>query len=293
MNVSIIIVNYNTKELTKNCIDSILEKTHGIEYEIILIDNASSDGSKDFFSQNKDIHFIPNQKNIGFGRANNIGIKVAKGKYIFLLNSDTYLLNNAIKEFFDYMENCSNNIAVAGTYLKDKNLKDNTSEVHYLYIGKILRNTIKPFLLQITKRNKIKVDKSDIQNDKFVEAVIGADMFIRKEAITQCGMFDENIFMYCEEIDLQKRFTDNGYKIKLITTPKIVHLEGSSSKKYSAQRNIMFMSGCFYYLRKHNPLWKYITFRILYFILKLPILFNNQYTFNDRIRIIYNNLTSR
>lgn len=266
MDVSIIIVNYNTKELTKNCIDSILEKTHGIEYEIILIDNASSDGSKDFFSQNKDIHFIPNQKNIGFGRANNIGIKVAKGKYIFLLNSDTYLLNNAIKEFFDYMENCSNNIAVAGTYLKDKNLKDNTSEVHYLYIGKILRNTIKPFLLQITKRNKIKVDKSDIQNDKFVEAVIGADMFIRKEAITQCGMFDENIFMYCEEIDLQKRFTDNGYKIKLITTPKIVHLEGSSSKKYSAQRNIMFMSGCFYYLRKHNPLWKYITFRILYFI---------------------------
>lgn len=293
MDVSIIIVNYNTKEVTQNCINSIIEKTHGIEYEIILVDNASSDGSKEFFSQNKDILFIPNKKNLGFGRANNIGIKIAKGKYIFLLNSDTYLLNNAVKDFFDYMEDSSSDIAVAGAYLKDKNLKDNTSEVHYLYIDKILRNALKSLLPQMIKRKNVKETISNIPpQNKYVEAVIGADMFIRKEAIVQCGMFDENIFMYCEEVDLQKRFTDNGYKIILIITPQIVHLEGSSSKKYSAKRNIMFMNGCFYYLRKHNPLWKYITFRILYFILKLPMLFNKRYTLNDRIQIIYNNLIS-
>lgn len=290
MDVSIIIVNYNTKNLTEQCIKSLLDKTNGLNFEIILVDNASTDGSYEFFSNRDNVTYIYNQNNIGFGRANNIGIRKALGKYVFLLNSDTYLLNNAVQEFFDYMESSDSNIAVAGAYLKDKNLKDNTSEVHYLKIGKILNNSFKSFFPFSIRKNYTKGVATPDKQNKIVEAVIGADMFIRKAVIEQCGMFDENIFMYCEEIDLQKRFTDSGYKIVLINTPQIVHLEGSSSKKYSANRNIMFMNGCFYYLRKHNPIWKYILFRILYFFLKLPMLFNNRYSFSDRIRIIYNNI---
>lgn len=293
MDVSIIIVNYNTKELTKNCINSILEKTHGVEYEIILVDNASSDGSPEAFSHYADIIFIPNKENIGFGRANNVGIRIAKGKYIFLLNSDTYLLNNAIKEFYDYMEKHSHEVGVLGTYLKDANLNDNTSEVHFLSIARIIKNSTLALLPCIKRKYNHCPPQNIAYKEKIVEAVIGADMFIRQEAIKHCGMFDENIFMYCEEIDLQKRFTEYGYRIMLIPTPQIVHLEGSSSKKNSAKRNIMFMNGCFYYLRKHNPIWKYIPFRILYFILKLPILFNMKYSMTDRLKIIYNNLVSR
>ena len=104
MDVSVIIVNYNTLELTKNTIESVFEKTIEVSYEIILVDNASTDGSVEFFENNyKDkIILIKNNENLGFGRANNKGIEIAKGKYIFLLNSDTLLINNAIKILFDF-----------------------------------------------------------------------------------------------------------------------------------------------------------------------------------------------
>ena len=86
MDVSIIIVTYNTLKMTNNCLESIIEYTQGINYEIILVDNASKDGSKDFFEKDLRIHYIYSESNLGFGRANNLGAKVAKGKYLFLLN---------------------------------------------------------------------------------------------------------------------------------------------------------------------------------------------------------------
>ncbi|GHT72706.1 hypothetical protein FACS189456_1970 [Bacteroidia bacterium] len=90
MDVSIIIVNYNTKQLTANCIDSVFHKTEGINFEVILVDNASTDGSKEHFRNDPRIQFIESDENLGFGRANNLGAKYAKGKYLFLLNSDYY-----------------------------------------------------------------------------------------------------------------------------------------------------------------------------------------------------------
>lgn len=120
MDVSIIIVNYNTRQLTSNCIESIFKYTNGVSFEVILVDNASTDGSIDFFTNDERIIFISSKENLGFGRANNLGYKVAKGRYIFLLNSDTLLLNNAIKIFCDTMSNVDGNIACIGTLLRDK-----------------------------------------------------------------------------------------------------------------------------------------------------------------------------
>ena len=104
MDVSVIIVNYNTIELTLNCINSIFTHTLGIDFEVIVVDNNSDDGSGEILRLDKRIVFIQNLANEGFGSANNIGYRYAKGKYLFLLNSDTILLNNAIKLFYDYAE---------------------------------------------------------------------------------------------------------------------------------------------------------------------------------------------
>ena len=104
VDVSIVIVNYNTKELTMQCINSIFNKTEGVSFEVIVIDNSSKDGSVELLSADSRIKFIESGGNIGFGRANNIGIKYSEGKYILFLNSDTILLNNAIKMMFDFME---------------------------------------------------------------------------------------------------------------------------------------------------------------------------------------------
>src|SRR3712207_2177399 len=102
MDVSIIIVNYNTCQLISNCIDTIFQNTDGISFEIIVIDNASCDASKSKFENDARINYVYSYENMGFGRANNVGMMLAKGEYIFLLNSDTLLINNAIKFFYDY-----------------------------------------------------------------------------------------------------------------------------------------------------------------------------------------------
>ena len=109
MDVSIIFVNYKTKDLTINAINSVIEKTEGVDYEIFVVDNASNDGSIEAIEQEfSNINIIKNPINSGFGSANNLAIKQAKGKYIFCLNTDTLLVNNAIKIMFDFMEKKEN-----------------------------------------------------------------------------------------------------------------------------------------------------------------------------------------
>ena len=102
--ISIIIVNYNTLHVLRPCLDSIIEQTIGIDYEIIVVDNGSTDGSIEELSSNSRVTFIPTGENLGFGRANNKGLEQAKGEYIFFLNSDTLLKNNAIKMLYDFAE---------------------------------------------------------------------------------------------------------------------------------------------------------------------------------------------
>ena len=101
MQVSIIVVNYNTKDITENCIASIITQTKDVEYEIILVDNASVDGSKEYFKNRKEICYIYSNENLGFGKANNLGAEKAKGELLFLLNSDTILIENSIKKMYD------------------------------------------------------------------------------------------------------------------------------------------------------------------------------------------------
>lgn len=232
MDVSIIIVNYNTLNMTKEAIDSIIEKTQEISYEIILVDNASTDGSIEFFENNyKDkIIFIKNKVNLGFGKANNRGIEKARGKYIFLLNSDTLLINNTIKILFDFME--KNLIcAVCGGNLYDKNLKPCHS-----YGNKIPSllteidqkfNFIKKIFYKLSNK---RVDFNYTNIPKEVGYITGADMFIRKSVLNEVGVFDEDFFMYCEESELTYRIVKNGYKIYSVPSAKIIHLESKSIK---------------------------------------------------------------
>ena len=120
MDVSVIIVTYNTLQMTDECITSIVEKTKRVSYEIILVDNASTDGSKEFFEKDDRVTYIYNEENYGFGKANNVGASVAKGKYLFFLNSDTYLINDAIDKLFETRLSMSKNVGFIGGVLYDK-----------------------------------------------------------------------------------------------------------------------------------------------------------------------------
>lgn len=227
MQVSIIIVNYNTLELTKNTIESVLEKTQKITYEIILVDNNSSDGSRKFFSSeyySKEIKFIQSEVNLGFGKANNLGINLAKGKYIFLLNSDTLLINNSIKILYDFMEE-NKDVGICGGNLYDENQKPAHS---YNVIPKWwfdIYEVYKKIYLKIFKK---RLDYNYTNKPRKVGYITGADMFIRKSVLDEVGSFDPDFFMYFEETELSSRIRKAGYFIYSVSEAKIVHLEGKS-----------------------------------------------------------------
>ncbi len=276
MQVSVIVVSYNTKELTTKAIQSVFDKTEGVEYEIIVVDNDSKDASVDELTktfQDK-ITIIQSTENLGFGRANNLGMKQAKGKYIFLLNSDTELINNAIKIFYDYMEQ-NEQVGVCGGNLYNKNNEPATSYCKYRksiisYIYWRIIQIISKFFAIFNKK-KFYCNFNYSNKVKKVGYISGADMFIRKEALEKSGLFDETIFMYGEDIDLNFRIKDCGYFIKSVPQAKILHIENASFK-IDNDENILKN----YRLRKHNEYKFYFkTFGKLSFFIYLEAQITN------------------
>ncbi len=290
MDVSIIIVNYNTKTITQDCINSIFEKTKDVSFEVILVDNHSTDGSVDVFSQDSRIVFIPLNENNGFGKANNLGLKKAIGKYVFFLNSDTYLLNNAIKEFYDFAEkHQKDNIGGIGCRL----LKPDMSYCHSYAVfpsfwGELWKPIILPLSLMLGKPYKY-LDKPEHDEDVFaVGYVTGADLLVRKDVVDKYGAFDPDFFMYYEESEMQHRWTKSGYGSMIVSAPKIVHLEGASyGENHVVERNVkkdlQVMRSLLLYMKKtlNSPI--YLLFRLLFFLVKLPFLVLSRLALREKL----------
>ena len=226
--VSIVIVNYNTYQLLESCVRSVIDYSKDIDYEIIVVDN----GSDPELSSKLDSVF-PNQvrtvlltENVGFGRANNAGIDVACGRYVFFLNPDTVLLNNAIKILCDYMDSHPT-VGVCGGNLYDADMKPTHSfrmllpsiwwEIDYhlgYFFGKLLWGKNLEFNYTETPRP--------------VGYITGADMMVRKDILDNVGRFSKHFFMYYEECELTYRVRKSGYKVFSVPTARIQHLEGKS-----------------------------------------------------------------
>ena len=256
ISVSIIIVNYRTPSLTLACIDSIYAHTKGVDFEVIVVDNHSEDDSVERLSKDNRIILIESLRNGGFGYGNNLGMRVAHGKYFFLLNSDTLLVNNAIKEFYDYAESYEPK-TLYGCYLIGD---DGTYRGSFPYFPAL---TIGAFFRRLFRKQNYTPDYTD----KEVECICGADMFIPRTAIEECGGFDENIFLYGEEGELQFRMAKAGYKRMLLSAPKIIHLEGKSLEQSDEKRKIMLRSH-FYVLKKYMNYPTYLLARMYYYIRK-------------------------
>lgn len=261
MDVSIIIVNYNTTQLVIDCINSIHEKTKSVNFEIIVVDNNSPDRSienlKTIFPK---IKLILSEKNAGFGAGNNLGNKYAIGKYLFLLNSDTLLLDNAIYEFFTFMEKTPN-AGVCGGNLLTKNLKPNMS-FHHLRPSLIL--SFNEFCFNIFTRILYKnqlyysFSKHPISVNGFIT---GADFFISKKVFDKLNGFDEDFFMYYEETELSHRVSNLGYKFYVLPYVKIIHFEGGSQAKSSInKKKWMEESKKLYYKKTNNKLYRFADF---------------------------------
>lgn len=291
MQVSIIIVNYNTKHLTADCIDSIIAKTSEVEYEIILVDNASSDGSQEEFSSDGRILFLEAGDNLGFGKANNLGAQHAKGDYIFFLNSDTLLLNNAIYEMWRYSEeHKEDNIGGLGCILCD----GNNQRCHSYAKLNTWKDIVKSYFIAPFCKSKAKeimaMDAEDESKDAFeVGYVTGADLFVSRKVIDECGCFDPDFFMYSEESEMQWRFKKHVYKNMIIKSPKIMHLEGMSQAKKKSptmKKIIMTQSSLYLYVKKTSSKFEYLLFQLLFPITRLPFLLLAKRSIRDKLMYI-------
>jgi GT2 family glycosyltransferase len=225
MDISIIIVNWNTEELLHNCLESINTTVSGISYEVIVVDNGSQDGSV-IMLQERHPHVIVarNTENRGFGAANNQALRIMTGQYALLLNSDTVLTENAVRELFTFMETHPEAAMACGQLLNADGSKQN-SIAHFPTLLTLLTNVP---LLEYLFPDRYPSKRYEHAGPIEVDSGIGACLIVRKKAIDEVGMFDERYFFFFEETDWAYRMKRDGWKVFHVPTAYIYHLQGQS-----------------------------------------------------------------
>lgn len=269
VDVSIILVNYNTRKLTSECIDSIFSYTKGVRIEVILVDNGSEDGSKELFSEDHRILYCYNNENLGFGPANNVGAKYAVGKVLFFLNTDTILIDDAISKLYFYLESQKNVVVCGGNLLTAEKEPSNSYERFFPSISYELNELFLkiPEKLFYGRNSKYNHKRKAIK----VCYVSGADLMIYRDVFNDLSGFDSNFFMYYEETDLCKRAMKHG-DVYSYPLAQIIHYGGRSSKDSlvipSENKLRIQANSRDYYLNKH---FSKSYLNIYYFISKLRV----------------------
>lgn len=228
--VSFVIVNYGTMHLVGNLIRSVRTYTKA-DYEIILVDNDEDSGHNTAAPQfEADIIYISVGRNIGFGAANNLGAKAAGGRYLFFLNPDTRLLNDAAEVFVRFMDdpaNCS--VGCCGGDLVTDNMEKQVCYGNFPSLaGVVAELGFYRFFRRAYRQRLALAVQSNGSKPKTVDYISGADLFVRREVFERLGGFDIDFFLYFEETDLAFRMKKFGYEIMLIPSVRIVHLEGGA-----------------------------------------------------------------
>ena len=255
VDISIIIVNYNVQQFLKQCLQSIYASVHNLSVEVIVVDNNSVDGSismmkKDFPS----IRLIENAQNLGFSKANNIGIGEAKGRYVLLLNPDTLLEEDCLQKCFEFSER-EEKIGAIGVKLLDGK---------GAYLPESKRGFPSPWIsiAKFTGLGKL-FSKSSFFNGYYmghlssdettdVDVLCGAFMFIPSKVLDDVGLLDEAFFMYGEDIDLSYRIQESGYRVVYFPQTSIIHFKGESTKKASYNYVKTFYGAMKIFAKKHT-----------------------------------------
>jgi len=271
MDLSIIIVSFNTMNITCECVKSVVKHTKGIYFEIIVVDNASRDDSvKVLRSLNiKNLIIIKNKKNIGFGSANNQGMKIAKGNFILLLNSDTKVYDNVIGKMVLWQK-LHPEIGIASCALKNP---DGTLQDSGGYFPTLVRvfswmtiqdvpgvdNLIKPF--HPMKSKSFMRGESFYKEEKELDWVTGAFFLMSKEVFEDVGFFDSDYFMYMEEVDYCYEAKKRGWRVYYLPSLSLTHIGGASGTKQASV--IGEYQGIKRFFKKHYSRWQYPLLRIL------------------------------
>lgn len=275
MNVSIIVVNWNTKSLLRDCLTSVYQQSLDIDYEIIVVDNASTDGSKEMIRNDfPEVVLIENTQNRGFAAANNQGIAVAKGEYVLLLNSDTIVLDNCITNIVSFADIHPRAGVIGCRVLNSDRTLQPTCFMFPSILNLLLSSS---YLYKIFPKNRFfgreQMTWWNADDVREVDVVKGCFMLIRREAIEKVGILDENFFMYAEETDWCYRFKKCGWKVMFTPVGEIIHYGGQSTTQIPGVMIIQLRLSILKFIKKHYGRPSYLISRILialFFAVRLP-----------------------
>jgi GT2 family glycosyltransferase len=255
IDISVIIVNWNTKDLLRNCLNSVSKTVHKLLFEVIVVDNASSDGSVAMLeSEFPSVIRIVNGENKGFGAANNQALAIMKGKYALLLNSDVVLTTGAVSKLWDFCESNEKAAIVCGQLLNADGSKQNSIASFPRLLTLAANTSLLEYLFPGRYPSKRYRHTSPIE----VDSAIGACMMIRKKALDEAGAFDERYFFFFEETDLAYTMRLQGWKIYQVPDALVYHLQGQSIGHNISSR-IEFYRSRYQFLRKwHSSRYCYL-----------------------------------
>lgn len=253
MQLSVVIVNYNVKYYLEQCLESVLRSASGLQVEIFVVDNLSTDGSVAYLRERfPGVCFIENKENVGFAKANNQAIRLSSGKYVLLLNPDTIVTEHTFSDFLSFMESHPEAGAVGaymlrtdGTFAPESRRGLPTPFVAFCKMTGL--TSLFPYSRIFGRYYMRYLNEREVNE---IEVVSGACMLLRREALDKAGLLDEDFFMYGEDIDISYRILKCGYRNYFIPT-RLLHYKGESTEKSSYRYVYTFYQAMQLFFNKH------------------------------------------
>jgi len=259
VDISFIIVNWNTRDVLMDCIDSIYKTVMDIDWEIYVVDNNSTDGSQAAVKQKfPNIKLIENETNTGFAHANNQALSIMHGRFAVLLNSDAVLKEDSIKKLLAFMTG-NPSAAIAGVQLlNDDGSRQNSIDNFPSTETEIFNKSI----LRLFFPGKYPSKNISYKDPIEVDSVIGACMIVRRESMDEVGLFDEDYFIFLEETDWCFRMNKKGWKVYHVPDAEVFHLSGHSKKRTPWRSQIEYYISLYKFFRKNRTPLSYLALRV-------------------------------
>ncbi len=269
VDVSIVIVSWNTKKLLIDCLSSIEKNITSVNYEVIVVDNASTDGSQEAVEAGyPDVKLIKCENNNGFSIGNNIGLSHGNGRYFFLVNSDVIIKKDCVENLFVFLEK-NPKVGMAGpkVYRSNGDLQPTCKRLPTFgrLLSQALRlNELFPDFAPFSEIHLNYVDGNEVKTD--VEILNGTFWAVRREALQQVGGLDERFFMYGEDIDWSKRFGDLGWQLAFVPNAEAIHVGRASSSNDPVRFIVEREKSQVLYWKKYKGLYGVISSKLILFV---------------------------
>lgn len=250
MDLSIIIVNWNTREMLRDCLHSVFDTLGDLAAEVILVDNASTDGSAQMVAQEfAQVQLVVNSQNLGFARANNKGMARAKGQFVLLLNTDTLVRGDVLQAMVGYMQ-AHPAVGILGPRVLNRDGTVQHSATGYPTLGRLVLQTLGLDRFQMFDHYQMAHWRRDAPRE--IEVISGCCLMARAAALPQIGLLDSDFFFFGEETDWCRRFARAGWQVMFAPVGEIVHFGGGSVRRLHHKRDVMLTKAMVQLHRKHG-----------------------------------------